>query len=71
MYEDFLSRVIILSDGARDSLNGVPDTINLDEIQISPQLEKKFRERISQPLESEKWVADCMFSFHKRIDTKI
>ena len=69
-YEDFLSRVITLSDRARESLSGVPDTINLDEIQISPQLEKKFRERISHPLESEKWVADCMLSFSKELIQK-
>jgi hypothetical protein len=69
-YEGTLERALTVSDGARESLGGVPDTINLDEIQISPQLEGKFRERISQPLESEKWVADCMLSFHKELIQK-
>ena len=70
MYEDLLSRALTLSDGARESFSGVPDTINLDEIQINEELEKKFRERISQPLESEKWVADCMLPFHKELIKK-
>lgn len=70
IYENFLSKALTLSDGIRDSLSGIPDTINLDEIQISERLENKFRERISQPLESEKWVVDCMLPFHKELIEK-
>jgi hypothetical protein len=70
VYKETLNRALTVSDRARKSLSGTLHTINLEELQISPMLEEKFRERLSKPLEIDKWVLDCGMYFIEEMKEK-
>ena len=59
-----------VNDKARKSLAGALSTINLDEIQTTPRLEEKFRERLSKSAEIHKWAWDCHRYFLEEMKEK-
>ena len=72
-YEDTLKRATMVSSRAKESLNGIPAAINLDEIQIKPEMEDKFRKFLSEPLERDGpdylriWPIRCQSCFHEEM----
>lgn len=72
-YEDTLERATTVSSRARESLSGILEAINLDEIQIKPEIEDKFRKWLSEPLERDgpdflrKWPIRCQSCFHEEM----
>jgi hypothetical protein len=70
VYTDTLSSALILSSRAKSELNGIPETINLSDIQLSRGIEEKFRERLSRPLEGHVWVSECKKLFYEEMASK-
>jgi hypothetical protein len=72
-YEDTLERATTVSSRAKESLSGIPDAIDLDEIQIKPEMEDKFRKWLSEPLAGDgpgflrKWSIRCQSCFHEEM----
>jgi hypothetical protein len=72
-YEDTLERATTVSSRAKESLNSILHAIDLDEIQIKPEMEDKFRRWLSEPLEGDgpdflrKWPIRCQSCFHEEM----
>jgi hypothetical protein len=58
-YQEILHNALRFSDRAKKPSGSIVEATNLDELQISPMLEEKFRDRLSKPLEGHKWVSEC------------
>lgn len=69
-YKDALNGTSALSDGAKHTVNDALLIISLEELQMNPRLQEKFRERLSKPLERDKWVYECQMDFIEEMKEK-
>ena len=60
-------RTTIVSNEYKKLLIDGPNNIDLEIFQITPELEEKFRERLSKPLCGENWVSQCQADFYQQL----
>lgn len=70
LFEGIFKKTITISERARKVLSDMPEIINLEELQIRPEIETKFRNRLSESPEGSKWLMDCQTYFFEGIIEK-
>jgi hypothetical protein len=70
-YEEIMNNALLISDGSKKPSGRIPETVNLEELQISSTLEERFRDRLSKPLETDKWVSECHLYFIEEMKEKM